>query len=137
MIEWDQMVAAAKAVQQRAYAPYSDFQVGVALLSEGEIFTGCNVENASLGATVCAERHAVAAMIKAGKQRIEGLVVVTPAVQPKSPCGLCRQVLAEFHHHGDFEILSLGSQGAEFRILFSQLHPLGFGPKDLSEDGRN
>jgi cytidine deaminase len=91
------------------------------------------VENASYGATVCAERNAIGAMILAGAKHIEGVVVVTPSKSPKTPCGVCRQVLAEFHHHGDFEILSVGSEGAEQCISFSELHPQGFGPKDLAE----
>ena len=131
---WDELVAAARAAQERASAPYSQFKVGAALVSDGQVFAGCNVENASIGATVCAERHAVAAMVSAGQRRIERLVVVTPAQEPKTPCGLCRQVLAEFHHHGDFEILCVGTSGEELRIQFSELHPHGFGPKDLLEE---
>ena len=73
-------------------------------------------------------------MVSAGQRRIERLVVVTPAQEPKTPCGLCRQVLAEFHHHGDFEILCVGTSGEELRIQFSELHPHGFGPKDLLEE---
>lgn len=132
-MDWDRLIAAARAAQQKAYAPYSNFAVGTALLSEGEIFVGCNVENASLGATVCAERNAIAAMVMAGKRSIDAVVVVTPALEPKSPCGMCRQVLAEFHHHGDFEVLSVGSQGEQLSMKFSELHPRGFGPKDLDD----
>jgi len=132
-MDWDRLIAAARTAQQSAYAPYSEFSVGTALLSEGEIFVGCNVENASLGATICAERNAIAAMVMAGKRCIEALVVVTPALEPKSPCGMCRQVLAEFHHHGDFEVLSVGSQGERLSMKFSELHPRGFGPKDLGD----
>ena len=130
-MNWDLLIEAARDAQEQAYAPYSNYAVGTALLSEGEIFAGCNVENASLGATVCAERNTIGAMVKAGKRRIDGLVVVTPSLEPKSPCGMCRQVLAEFHHHGDFEILSVGSQGERLLMKFSELHPRGFGPKDL------
>jgi cytidine deaminase len=132
-MDWDRLIAAARAAQQKAYAPYSDYAVGTALFSEGEIFVGCNVENASLGATVCAERNAIAAMVMAGKRAIDAVVVVTPSLEPKSPCGMCRQVLSEFHHHGDFEVLSVGSQGERLFMKFSELHPRRFGPKDLDD----
>ena len=131
MVEWSELLAAARKAQAAAYAPYSNYQVGSAILADGQVFSGCNVENASYGATVCAERNAIGAMILAGAKHIERVVVVTPSKSPKTPCGVCRQVLAEFHHHGDFEILSVGSEGAEQCILFSDLHPQGFGPKDL------
>mgnify|MGYP001253010619 CR=1 FL=1 len=133
MADWTELIDAARQAQARAYAPYSNYHVGSAVLSDGKVYAGCNVENASYGATVCAERNAIAAMIKAGGRRIEKLVVLTPSAQPKSPCGVCRQVLAEFQHHGDFEILSLGSSGEERRQMFSDLHPHGFGPNDLDE----
>ncbi len=131
MADWSELIEAAQQAQAQAYAPYSEYHVGSALLSEGKIHAGCNVENASYGATVCAERNAIGSMIKAGGRRIEKLVVVTPSERPKSPCGVCRQVMAEFHHLGDFEVLSVGSTGEQHRQLFSQLHPQGFGPKDL------
>ena len=133
MADWSGLIEAARQAQAQAYAPYSKYHVGAAVLSDGQIHAGCNVENASYGATVCAERNAIAAMIRAGGRRIDKLVVLTPSERPKSPCGVCRQVLAEFHHLGDIEILSLGSTGQEFRQLFSQLHPHGFGPNDLAE----
>ncbi len=99
----EQLITAAWAVRERAYAPYSHFQVGAALLTkQGDIFTGCNVENLSYGLTNCAERVAIGSMIAAGQREISQLVVVADTGQPISPCGACRQVLAEF---GDFPIL--------------------------------
>jgi cytidine deaminase len=131
MSAWKPLIEAATEAQDAAYAPYSNYKVGAALLSEGQVYSGCNVENASYGATVCAERHAVAAMVRAGKRKIDKVVVITPSSTPKWPCGLCRQVLAEFALEGDFEILSISADGQQRRFTFSSLHPESFGPEDL------
>jgi cytidine deaminase len=91
------LLSRARAVRARAYAPYSKFQVGAAVLDDKDrVHAGMNVENASYGLTVCAERHAVAAAVAAGAKRIRAVAVVTPTSPPSSPCGACRQVLAEF-----------------------------------------
>jgi cytidine deaminase len=96
-IDWTALVTAAREVRQHAYAPYSSYQVGAALLSgSGSIYTGCNVENASYGLALCAERSAVAAMVAAGERTIRAIAVVTDGPVPGPPCGMCRQVLAEF-----------------------------------------
>ena len=96
----ERLLALARAVQQNAYAPYSKFRVGAAVLLEnGEVFTGCNVENASYGLTNCAERSAIfAAVSKLGgdKVKIRAVAVVNERDVPCSPCGACRQVIAEF-----------------------------------------
>jgi cytidine deaminase len=96
-IDWAELERAALAVQKRAHAPYSHYPVGAALLTaSGRTFTGCNVENASFGLSLCAERSAVAQMIAAGERAPVALVVVTRGPKVGTPCGSCRQVLAEF-----------------------------------------
>jgi cytidine deaminase len=91
------LIVAAQRARVKAYAPYSQFCVGAAILTEGGlVFTGCNVENATYGATLCAERSAVAAMVTAGGRAPVACAVVTGASRPAAPCGICRQVLFEF-----------------------------------------
>ncbi len=97
VIDWAALEQAALSVRQRAYAPYSRYQVGAALLvSSGRMFAGCNVENASYGLAICAERSALAHMVAAGERSPVALVVVTRGPIVGTPCGMCRQSLAEF-----------------------------------------
>ena len=96
-MEWDALVEAAWKVREAAYAPYSNFAVGAALLAaDGRVFTGCNVENISYGLTNCAERVAIGAAVAAGAREFLAVAVVADTGVPISPCGACRQVLAEF-----------------------------------------
>lgn len=125
----DSLISAARAAQARAYAPYSKFRVGAALEStEGDVFSGCNVENASYGLTICAERAAVFAAVSAGATRFRRAVVVSDVDPPAAPCGACRQVLAEFGL--DLAIDGVGSKGV-VRWRLSDLLPVAFGPEQL------
>jgi cytidine deaminase len=96
--EHEALLSAAREVRERAYAPYSRFGVGAALdTGEGHVFLGCNVENASYGLTMCAERSAVSAAISAGYRNFEAIAIAGPEDALTSPCGACRQVLVEFN----------------------------------------
>jgi cytidine deaminase len=126
----DSLVAAARAVQRQAYAPYSRFRVGCAVEAEdGRVFVGCNVENASYGLTICAERAAVCAAVASGARRLRRAVVVTDADPPAAPCGACRQVLSEFGR--DLEVTGVGSVGT-VGWTKAELLPSAFGPEQLA-----
>jgi cytidine deaminase len=124
------LVAAASAVRDRAYAPYSRFRVGAALLlADGSIITGCNVENASFGLTVCAERNAVAAAVAAGITSFVAIAVVSDTSPPATPCGACRQVLSEF---GDMPVILANTAGARKITSVADLLPDSFDGSVLS-----
>ncbi len=107
MPDYKRLIRAARAAQRRAYAPYSKFRVGAAVLSaRGKIFTGCNVENASYGLTNCAERVAIAKAVSEGHRQFKAIAIVAPAIKA-TPCGACRQVLAEF---GDCVVICADSR---------------------------
>jgi len=120
-----QLLAAARRAREAAYAPYSNFTVGAAVLTAtGEIFSGCNVENASLGATMCAERVAICTAVAAGWRNFTALAVVADTPEPVAPCGLCRQVLAEFSP--DCQVLMANLAGQWRLADLQELFPLAF-----------
>ncbi|MCH6546824.1 MAG: cytidine deaminase [Gemmatimonadetes bacterium] len=126
----DRLVQAATEAQANAYAPYSGFKVGAALQdTEGRIFVGANVENASFGVTNCAERVALGAAIAAGARKFDRLVVVSEATPPSAPCGACRQVLSEMA--ADLVVEAVGPSGSR-RWLMGDLMPDPFGAEDLA-----
>jgi cytidine deaminase len=124
--DWTELISRAKAVRQHAYCPYSGYAVGAALLDDRrKLFAGCNVENVSFGATLCAERSAVAAMVADGGRALSKMAIAT--ADGGSPCGICLQVLLEFSKpaEGELEIALVSETGSEI-FSFSTLLPFPF-----------
>ena len=125
------LFAAAEAVRARAYAPYSKFQVGAAILADdGRIYVGANIENAAYPIGNCAEASAIAAMIAGGAHRIRRVYVTGPGSAPVTPCGGCRQRLREFADL-DVVVICQGVAGAPLSQTVAQLLPHSFGPEFL------
>ena len=126
----DSLVAAARQAQQQAYAPYSHYQVGAAVeTADGTVYTGCNIENASYGLAICAERVALGAAITAGARQFRRIAVVSSSEPPASPCGACRQVLAELAP--DAEVIAAGPRSV-MRWTVAELLPVAFTPGHLT-----
>ncbi len=121
----------ARAAAQHAYAPYSGFRVGAAVLAaSGEIHAGANVENASFGLAICAERNAVFQAVARGVRRIDAVAIYTPTRHATTPCGACRQVLHEFGPEA-LVVCCTDDTAAERRYALGELLPGAFGPTDL------
>lgn len=137
-----ELIALAYEARERAYAPYSNFRVGAALLAaSGKVYLGCNIENASYGPSNCAERTAFFKAVSGGERAFEAIAIVGGAGEQRTgemcaPCGVCRQVMMEFCDPGSFRIL-LENGGAGVRsFLLKDLLPFGFGPDNLKEKNR-
>jgi cytidine deaminase len=127
VIPWSKLFEAATVARRHAYAPYSRFLVGAAVWVEGGgIYSGCNVENASYGLSVCAERNAIGrAVCELGKPRLLAVALISQSKPPSPPCGMCRQVMAEFAQ-GDIPVRCRNSGGDERRYRLSRLLPAPF-----------
>jgi cytidine deaminase len=126
------LVALASEAQKSAYAPYSKFHVGAAVRVSGQNYSGPNVENASYGLSMCAERTAMFTAVRAGSQSLEEVVVITNASPPSSPCGACRQVLFEFAKDASAVVVTaINPQGEQRSWTLAQLLPDGFKGDEL------
>ena len=127
----EQLLAQSKIARENAYVPYSKFPVGAALLAEdGTVFHGCNVENASYGLTNCAERTAIFKAVSQGVKKFKAIAIVADTEGPCSPCGACRQVIAEFCK-GDMPVYLTNLKGDVLETTVEKLLPGAFTPEDL------
>ena len=129
----DELIMAARQAREKAYAPYSQFKVGAAVLGEnGRIYSGCNIENASYGLTNCAERTAIFKAVSAGERALSLLAVVADTIRPVAPCGACRQVMAEFSIQ---RIVLCNLNGDRIEMTMNELLPMSFNKCDLAGKG--
>ncbi len=128
----EELIDMAKEARKNAYAPYSKFKVGAALLTKsGKVFTGCNVENSSFGASMCAERVAVFKAVSEGEREFKAIAVVTDTDDPAMPCGMCRQVLSEFSM--DIKVYAANLDGKVKTTTLRELLPYAFTKEDLND----
>jgi cytidine deaminase len=128
-VDLDDLMARAHEARKNAYAPYSRFLVGAAVVTDRGVFTGANVENASYGLSICAERVAASSAVAAGARRIDAVAMTSSAAGLASPCGACRQFLLEFG--AEMIVITEGTSGERRTWHLSELLPDGFGPSDL------
>jgi cytidine deaminase len=129
---YEKLIDVAREVRERAYAPYSGFKVGAAIMAEdGTIYCGCNIENASYSHSICAERAALFRAVCVGVTTFQAIAIVTELDNPASPCGACRQVLAEFSP--DMQVLMANTKGDIITSTVKELLPMPFGNSDLRE----
>lgn len=122
-MENERLIELALEAMEYAYAPYSNFKVGAAVIADGVVYKGCNIENSSYGATICAERCAISKAVSEGHKNIEKIAIVSSSGDFTPPCGICRQVMSEFMPNGTIVL----SNGKEIRELFvSELFPDSF-----------
>lgn len=131
MIDESALIAAAKEARAHAYVPYSHFAVGAAVLSDGQIYAACNIENASYGLSMCAERNAIFAAVAAGHPHISGIAVIADTAAPTSPCGACRQVMSEFLAD-DAPVILTNLNGNTQQTTVSALLPGAFEKGDMA-----
>jgi cytidine deaminase len=131
--QWEELFQLAYAAREQAYAPYSKFKVGAAaLFDDGTVTVGCNMENASYGLAMCAERNAIGAGVVQGKRGLLAVAIVGQSPKPVPPCGMCRQVMAEFRpKRRDVQVRLRNLKGGERRYKLKQLLPYAFTPKFL------
>ncbi len=128
----ERLMEAAMRAADNAYAPYSNFPVGAAVLTgDGTIVTGCNVENASYPLTSCAERVAIGAAVAGGTRTIQAVAVYSPRVETVTPCGACRQIINEFKPADDELWMIFHTNAGPELVPFSEILPRAFGPRDL------
>ncbi|MBP2000646.1 cytidine deaminase [Paenibacillus shirakamiensis] len=128
----DQLIQEAIEARKQAYVPYSNFPVGAALLAGGQVYRGCNIENASYGLTNCAERTAIFKAVSEGNKKIEAIAIVADTEGPVSPCGACRQVLAEFCD-ADTQIFLTNLHGNTEQWTMDRLLPGAFQAEDMDK----
>lgn len=130
---FEALVTRARKVRLRAYAPYSGYLVGAAILTRrGKVYAGCNVENATYGATICAERNAVLQMVAAGDREPIACAIVTAGSKPGTPCGICRQTLIEFAPDLPIELVAVSeARSVRRRVRLADLLPDAFDPSEI------
>ncbi|SFA75797.1 cytidine deaminase [Clostridium frigidicarnis] len=134
MLDYNVLIEKAINAREMAYAPYSNFKVGAAVLTDdGSIYTGCNIENASYGATNCAERTAIFKAVSEGYTTIKAIAVIGDVNSYTYPCGICRQVMVEFAESSDMPIFIVKNKNEYIKTTLEEILPGSFGKKDLEK----